>query len=357
MLTRGDDYPLHQTAEPIAFAGTDRNFYDRYFFNGYLPGGDGFFAVAFGVYPQLNVADAHFSCVRDGVQHCLHASRLLNGERMELSVGPIRIEVIEPLRTLRVIVETTEGIGADLRFEGRHFPVEEPRFTRRIGTRVLLDYTRLTQNTRVSGWWEVDGRRQTMDGGWGTRDRSWGVRPIGARDTQPVVPETLPQFFWLWSPVNFERSSLFFHLNADEHGRAWNQRAVLAGDSGQSAEAERPEMQLDLASGMRHAASATLRVDELDLEARFEPHTPFLMRGIGYGHPDWGHGVWKGPLATEREDFDVRAEAGRLDHLHIQAVSRVKLRRGGVEETGTGVLEQFILGPYAPLGLATLADR
>jgi hypothetical protein len=30
MLTRGDDYPIHQTPEPIAYAGTDRNFYDRY---------------------------------------------------------------------------------------------------------------------------------------------------------------------------------------------------------------------------------------------------------------------------------------------------------------------------------------
>ena len=36
MLTRGDDYPVHQTSEPIAQVGTgDRNFYDRYFFNGY----------------------------------------------------------------------------------------------------------------------------------------------------------------------------------------------------------------------------------------------------------------------------------------------------------------------------------
>lgn len=37
MLSKGDDFPLHQTAEPVAYAGTDRNFYDRYFFNGYAP--------------------------------------------------------------------------------------------------------------------------------------------------------------------------------------------------------------------------------------------------------------------------------------------------------------------------------
>jgi hypothetical protein len=35
MLTPADDYPLHQTPEPMAFSGADRNFYDRFFFNGY----------------------------------------------------------------------------------------------------------------------------------------------------------------------------------------------------------------------------------------------------------------------------------------------------------------------------------
>ncbi|MEM1151334.1 MAG: hypothetical protein AAGI03_12375, partial [Pseudomonadota bacterium] len=35
MLTEGDEYPIHQTPEPVAYAGSDRNFYDRFFFNGY----------------------------------------------------------------------------------------------------------------------------------------------------------------------------------------------------------------------------------------------------------------------------------------------------------------------------------
>ena len=92
MLTRGDDYPIHQTPEPIAYSGSDRNFYDRYFFNGYTPDGSLFFAAALGVYPHLNVMDAAFSIVRDGVQHNLRASRLLNMERMDTHVGPIAID-------------------------------------------------------------------------------------------------------------------------------------------------------------------------------------------------------------------------------------------------------------------------
>ena len=139
MLSRGDDYPLHQTAEPIAVAGTDRNFYDRYFFNGYNPDGSGFFALAFGVYPHLDIADAHFCVVRDGVQHCLHASRELGMERMDLRVGPITIEVLEPLRRLRVTVSEVNGIAAQFVFTGRAFPLEEPRFTRRFGPRTFMD--------------------------------------------------------------------------------------------------------------------------------------------------------------------------------------------------------------------------
>ncbi len=43
MLSKADDYPVHQLPEPIATAGTDRNFYDRYFFNGYSKDGETFF--------------------------------------------------------------------------------------------------------------------------------------------------------------------------------------------------------------------------------------------------------------------------------------------------------------------------
>src|SRR5215472_17492151 len=130
-LTKGDDFPIHQTSEPIAYAGTDRNYYDRYFFNGYGMEGDAFFAVAFGVYPHLNIADAAFCLVLDGVQTSLHASRWLGMERMDLRVGPIEIEVVEPLQRLRVKVDAPDkGLKADVTFEARAFPIEEPRFIR-----------------------------------------------------------------------------------------------------------------------------------------------------------------------------------------------------------------------------------
>jgi hypothetical protein len=359
MLTKGDDYPIHQTPEPIAYAGSDRNFYDRYFFNGYSPDGTEFFAVAFGVYPALNVADAHISIIRDGVQRNLHASRVLNMERMELAVGPIRIEVIEPLQKLRVTAEKAEGLAADLTFEGRAFPIEEPRFTRRVGPRMFMDYTRLTQNVRVSGWTEVDGDRRALGQGWvGSRDRSWGIRPVGAPDTQPVPGAGIGGFFWQWSPLNFEDRSVFFHVNADTEGRPWNTRAVILPDgagpeAGWHAEGARME-QVVLRQGTRHAERATLVIPVEGGEAsiRLEPVTTFLMRGVGYGG-DWRHGALKGELAVARDDIELAGvDMGSMENLHIQAISRaVMTAPGQPERKGIGVFEQLIAGPYKPYGL------
>jgi hypothetical protein len=361
MLTKADDFPIHQTPEPIAYSGTDRNFYDRYFFNGYGPDGTEFFAIAFGVYPQLNIADAHFAVIRDGVEHCLHASRVLHMERFDLACGPIRIEVLEPLQRLKVTVEPSNGIAAEIVFEGRAFPIEEPRFMRRIGPRAFMDYTRLTQNVRCTGWIEVDGvRRHLADGAVGSRDRSWGVRPVGAPDSQPPVPMTMGGFFWQWTPLNFADRSVFFHVNADPDGRPWNTRAVIVPDGsahGGHYETEAATMdEVSLIAGTRHARGGTLNVPLAQGAAsiRFEPILTFLMRGIGYASPNWRHGGYKGELVVEREDIDLAAaNMAAPENIHIQALSRVTLTLPGeAPQQGMGVFEQLIAGPYRPYGLS-----
>ncbi|MFM7350419.1 MAG: hypothetical protein ACKO01_13205 [Erythrobacter sp.] len=355
VLSRGDDYPIHQTPDPVAYAGTDRNFYDRYFFNGYSPDGSTFFAAAFGVYPHLDVADAHFCVVRGGVQHCLHASRKLGMERMDLVCGPIRIEVVEPLRRLRLVVDG-EGIAADLTFTGRAVPIEEPRFTWRVGPRTVMDYTRLTQNGHYEGWVEVEGAREALaPGTTGTRDRSWGVRPIGAADPQ-FAGRAVPQFFWQWTPINLPSRSVFFHLNAHADGTPWNTRAVIVPDGAGADGAidfHAPRMTTTLSEGTRWPDASELTVGEERF--RLTPLSRFQMRGLGYTSPRWGHGLDHGALEVEREDIDLASiDPARPDNLHIQMLCRVESANG---EAGLGVFEQLAIGDYAPLGLKGLAGR
>jgi hypothetical protein len=250
---------------------------------------------------------------------------------MDISAGPIRIEVIEPLHKLRVTVDARDrGLAADIVFTGRNAPIEEPRFIRRIGPRTLMDYTRLTQNGRYQGWIELDGVRETVDGFVGTRDRSWGVRPVGLRDPQPLAPVVAPQFFWLWAPTNFETASLFFHTNDDAAGLPWNRRAVWAADGQPPREIEHAKMQIGWKSGTRHAASATrhARRRRRSLEATFTPIYNFFMLGLGYGHPKWAHGLNHGELCSRARGYRARdVDVRQPHHLHIQALCDVTAAR------------------------------
>ena len=58
-LSSLDDYPIHQTSEPMCHVATSgRNFYDRCHFNGFSNTGDLVFEFGLGVDPNLGVMDA-----------------------------------------------------------------------------------------------------------------------------------------------------------------------------------------------------------------------------------------------------------------------------------------------------------
>ena len=140
MLTKGDDYPLHQTPEPIAYVGGNRNFYDRYFFNGYNADGSVFFAFALGVYPYVDVMDGAFSIVIDGQQHNVIASKTMSLERLTTQIGPLALEIETPLEQLRIRCDDAEsGIACDLVFTAFIPPHEEPRFVRRTGAQLGVE--------------------------------------------------------------------------------------------------------------------------------------------------------------------------------------------------------------------------
>jgi hypothetical protein len=364
MLTKADDYPIHQLPEPIATAGTDRNFYDRYFFNGYAPDGSTFFACALGVYPHLNIMDAAFSVIHEGVQRNLHASRILNMERMDTTVGHISIEIVEPLKKLRVRVSSNEhGIEADLLFTARAKPVEEPRFTYRIGPSTFMDYTRLTQNGSYEGFLSVKGKRIAVDSKWlGTRDRSWGVRPVGLQNPQPIAPPRLPQFYWLWAPLNFEDRFMLYHNNAEASGKPWNEASVI-GEAGarDAVHMDKAGSTIDFKSGTRHAKRAVIDVidpDGNEWRATITPKYNFYMSGIGYTHPEWGHGHFKGENALGYDEYET-ASVNENDprFLHVQAISTATLEGPNrLKREGIGVLEQLIIGPHAPSGFKEMLD-
>ena len=232
---------------------------------------------------------------------------------------------------------------------------------------MMMDLTRMTQNGRWTGSVRVDGESIEIrpEDFSGTRDRSWGVRPIGAPDPQPLIPAPTPQFYWIWTPTNFPNLSMFYHVNHDEHGVPWNTRAVIVLDGvaqGEGIHLSDAQMNVTYAPGTRRMASAYL--DMTDPQGRahkvtFEPIGTFLMKGIGYGHDKYRHGAFRGDqLAIAREDFEPAKMPWQVpENLHIQEIVRAKHEGpDGLGSEGIGTFEQLFMGLHAPSGFKDLLD-
>ena len=151
-LTKADDYPIHQISKPVSEVGTERNFYDRYFFNGYSKTDDIYFGAVLCVYPNLNIMDGAFTLAYKGKQYNSRASRVLNLERLDTKVGPLKVEVIEPLKKLRVsLTDTENNFEVDLVITGRFEPMREPQMQLFNGPRMIMVTCRLTQQGEWSG--------------------------------------------------------------------------------------------------------------------------------------------------------------------------------------------------------------
>jgi hypothetical protein len=357
VLTSFDDYPVHQTPLPVANPGTgDRNFYDRYFFNGYDADGELFFAVAMGLYPNRQVADASFSVLRDGVQTSLHTARQAAPERRDTRVGSIAVEVVEPLQRLRVRVDEGD-LRADLTFDARSAPIEEPRTLAFNGPRVSMDSTRLTQFGRWSGSITVDGQTIEVrpDRVSGCRDRSWGIRAgLGEPEVNPPGP--LPQVYWIWTPLQLADRCILFDSFEYADGRRWHEFGVVWPDQGEPTYMRAVDHDVDWRPGTRRGRQVTLRLEPAGgelLEVRMTPKLRFQMLGLGYLHPEWGHGRWHGGAVSHLErwrvdDLDPLAP----QHIHVQQVCDVEVG----DERGVGILEQLVIGPHERSGLRDLFD-
>jgi hypothetical protein len=367
VITAADDFPLHQSSRPLRDPGTDKNLYDRFFFCGYPTGdafGETYFAVAFGQYPGRNVMDGAFSLLRDGVQRNVRGSRILGHDRLDLHVGPVTIEIVTPLRQLRVRVVAPEaGISADLLFTSRGPAFEEPHYRFAAGHLTTFDITRLTQNGTWSGWIDVDGERIEVDpSSWrGTRDRSWGIRGVGNREPNPA-PDGFPAFYWLWSPLNFDDLNVLFDVNETPAGSRWHENAQLA-PVGSDPEALTERIKegthtydITWKAGTRHATAfdMTLATADRSTSIHLDVVDTFFMPGIGYGHPTWGHGMYVGPDERTHDRFEtVAIDETDLAWQHVQHLVRAIRDDGAV---GFGLLEMLIHGPHVPSGFQSPID-
>jgi hypothetical protein len=353
-----DEYPVHQAATSMAQpATTDRNFYDRCYLNAHRRSDDLFLVTGLGAYPNLGVIDAYATVRRGDEQYAVHFSDALGEDRASQQVGPYRIEVLDPLWRLRLVCDGDEhGIGFDLTWTGAFPAVQEQPHRLVMGARTVLDSARFAQVGRWQGELRLGGEVYAVDDWVGTRDRSWGIRPVGEPEPAGRPPdEPVAGFWWLYAPLQFDDFAVVVIAQENPDGFRTLNDAVRVWPDGRVEQLGWPVIEIGYRPGTRHPLSARLRCaaqDGTPVVIEVETLTSLALHvGAGYGgDPDWGHGRWYGRGFAEGRRYDLTdpAVAGRVPYGVIDHVARATC--DGAE--GWGLFEHASLGRHDPSGFA-----
>jgi hypothetical protein len=305
----------------------------------------------FGKYPNKDVMEGCVMAQHGDKQWNLRVSRALLPRSDEIAVGPLSVEIVEPLRTLRFRLEDNpSGVSMDVLWradmpamlEGKHFEVNRARVTH--------DIIRYVQLGRLEGTVRIEDKSfaLTRENGWGERDHSWGIRPMAAVPGDPPVASTEWNFL-AFCPIQFEAFALHIYLFEAQAGRPTHLSASLVYKDGRhdddgivsvdhDFEWEPTASVRTLKGGRMRIAFFSGRAMTIDLTA-LAPRA--YLQGGGYGVDQ---GRWKSELHLEHEVWDLAPDKlktyilGTSDHL-FQA------RCDG--ETGYGIIEYLVRRGYA----------
>jgi hypothetical protein len=236
-----------------------------------------------------------------------------------------------------------------------------------------MENSRFTQFGRWEGWFEVAGVRTEVAARttFGARDRSWGVRPVGEPEAGAPGRLARPGVYWVWTPLCFDDLYVHHGTFQDPDGRPTqlsacllprhaSEDAVPAGEDPGMREMAEAVHAIRWRKGTRWPESASLRLVSREGEAfelELEPMLRFQMHGIGYQHPQWGHGCWRGELAKAAESWRLDGLDPALpQHVHAHTLCRARMRGAGRERRGHGLLETIAFGPHGPSGLRGILD-
>jgi hypothetical protein len=208
----------------------------------------------------------------------------------------------------------------------------------------------------------VDGDEIAVDDStWvGSRDRSWGIRPVGGPEAPGRATEEVDAkfgFWWTYVPLRFDDFALVLIMQEDGDGfRSLNDAVrVWPADSGRPIVEQLgwPEINIHYRSGTRVPTGAVIRMTDrsgkpvtVDIESK---GYVVLHAGPGYGtDPDWSHGQWRGRNWVEGVRYDMNAPdiVARTPFGVIDHVARAEC--DGQE--GWGLFEHGSIGRHAPSG-------
>lgn len=180
-LTDFDEHLVHQIPEPFPNVATfHEHWRESYFFVLHRRDKPGDVVVlTMATYPRREILDSfQMGTIRGRHVFALH-TRPYDGDPHTPVAGPVRIEIVEPYSEVRLRVDadgSSSHVGLDLTFRARTRAYGLRRGTMKAGHEVIWDQAHMIQSGDYDGWYSLAGDTHEVDGWWGQRDHSWGIR-------------------------------------------------------------------------------------------------------------------------------------------------------------------------------------
>ena len=197
---------------------------------------------------------------------------------------------------------------------------EPPHVDRNANGRAFLDACRLAQLGSWSGWLEVDGERYdvTPDHWWGSRDRSWGIRPVGEAEAPGnLAAKPAEPFRWLYAPFRMEDHAMVFICQERGDGSRVLEEAVRLWPDGRVDHLGRPEHDLQWNAagpglfGLVEKGTHPPRRRRGRRSSRCCPVHIGVGTGYGFDGDGWKHGAYQGDLEVQGKVWDLSTDEGR----------------------------------------------
>jgi hypothetical protein len=336
---------------------------------------DGSLQIDFGLgkYQNRGIIDGFGGVSRGREQWTVRGSRELASAPEDMAIGPIHLEIVEPLKQVRFRLEPNDvqPISFDIVLSAVTPPFFEERNlvrNRRTG-RIDVDVIRYHQGGWASGTMTVGDETYDVnpDEWFGFRDHSWGVRQaIGEPLTDLIPSPKLPEGIrggMKWSPSFFRRpDGTYYETAIFVVEGAWEYSSAYINDAhGGQTPVRRVQPRINYDTRTRFVKGGELLLtmesgEKRAIEVETLGDSGFFLKTGGYGA--WAghkHGSWKGELHIDGEYIGDCWSDENLAKLGQFRDTPVRVREG--EAVGYGIMESLIGGVWPELGLTEESDH
>ncbi len=282
--------PFHDPLVAPDEAGLPDRFFDRLMFNLHPTDASAPSVImGFGLYPPRDVADGFLVVSTPTEQRNLRFSTEASATDGR-SAGPFTVEVVAPNQEWRLSMGANPtGLELDVTWRAR-----APHWWSRVdvetsGDRTSFDH--LVQSGRYTGTLTLDGVAASVDGWWGQRDRSRGVRTMAGG-----------QGIHIWFQAQFPDRSVGFLLVEDRNGGRRLLEGAVMHEDGELDDIVDARHRLDVTPGLDVTSGTVLVTTAAGREYRIACDLSAgggFLAGAGYGGH---HGR---PRGRDHQESDV----------------------------------------------------